>query len=108
MFSDSFATPWTVACHALLSMGFFRQEYLNGLPFPPPGDLPDSGIKPRSPVPPELLGGFFTPEPPGKARIGIYTLLYVRQITNKDLLYSTENYTQYFVKLYKGKESKKE
>ena len=56
MFSDSFATPWTVACHALLSMGFFRQEYLNGLPFPPPGDLPDSGIKPRSPVPPELLG----------------------------------------------------
>ena len=108
MFSDSFATPWTVACHALLSMGFFRQEYLNGLPFPPPGDLPDSGIKPRSPVPPELLGGFFTPEPPGKARIGIYTLLYVRQITNKDLLYSTENYTQYFAISYKGEETEKE
>ena len=35
--SDSFATPWTVACQALLSMGFSRQEYWNGLPFPSPG-----------------------------------------------------------------------
>ena len=76
MFSDSFATPWTVACHVPLSMGFFRQEYWNGLPFPPPGDLPNSGIKPRSPIPLELPGGFSTPEPPGKARIGIYMLLY--------------------------------
>jgi len=45
-----FATPWTVAHQALLSMGFFRQEYWSGLLFPPPGDLPDPGIKPRSPV----------------------------------------------------------
>ena len=40
---------WTVACQASLSMGFSRQEYWNGLPCPPPGDLPDSEIKPRSP-----------------------------------------------------------
>ena len=38
--SDSFATPWTVACQASLSLGFPRQEYSSGLPFPSPGDLP--------------------------------------------------------------------
>ena len=37
--SDSFETLWTVACQALLSMGFFRKEYWSGLPFPSPGDL---------------------------------------------------------------------
>ena len=40
-----FATPWTVAHQAPLSMGFSRQEYWSGLPFPSPGDLPDPGIK---------------------------------------------------------------
>ena len=45
-----FATPWTVAYQASLSMGFSRQEYWSGLPFPSPGDLPDPGIKPRSPT----------------------------------------------------------
>ena len=55
-------TPWTVACQAPLSMGFSRQEYWSGLPFPSPGNLPDLGIEPRSPVlqtdslPTELLG----------------------------------------------------
>ena len=44
------ATPWTVARQVPLSMGFSRQKYWNGLPFPPPGDLPDPGIKPRSPA----------------------------------------------------------
>ena len=44
------ATPWTVARQAPLSMGFSRQEYWSGVPFPPPGDLPDPGIKPRSPA----------------------------------------------------------
>ena len=39
------ATPWTVACQASLSMGFSRQEYWSGLPFSPPGDLSDPGIK---------------------------------------------------------------
>ena len=48
--SNSFATPWTVALQAPLSMGFPRQEYWSGLPFPSPGDLPDPGIEPRSPV----------------------------------------------------------
>ena len=42
------ATPWTVAHQAPLSMGFSRQGYWSGLPFPFPGDLPDPGIKPRS------------------------------------------------------------
>ena len=45
--SDSFATPWTVACQAPLSMGFPREEYWSGLPFPPPGDLPSPGTEPR-------------------------------------------------------------
>ena len=53
--SDS-ATPWTVARQASLSVGFFQQEYWNGLPFPPPGYLPDVGIKP----PPCVGRGFFT------------------------------------------------
>ena len=39
------ATPWTIACQAPLSLGFSRQKYWSGLPFPPPGDLPPSGIK---------------------------------------------------------------
>ena len=45
-----FVTPWTVAYQAPLSMGFSRQEYQSGLPFPPPGDLPNPGIEPGSPA----------------------------------------------------------
>ena len=45
-----FATPWTVAYQAPPSMGFSRQEYWSGLPFPSPGDLPNPGIEPRSPA----------------------------------------------------------
>ena len=45
-----FATPWTVAFQAPPSMGFSRQEYWSGLPFPSPGDLPDARIEPRSPA----------------------------------------------------------
>ena len=45
-----FATPWTVAYQAPLSVRFSRQEYWSGLPFPSPGDLPDPGIEPRSPA----------------------------------------------------------
>ena len=45
-----FVTPWTVARQAPLSMGFPRQEYWNGLQFPPPGDLPDPGIETVSPA----------------------------------------------------------
>ena len=56
------ATPWTVACQAPLSMGFSRQEYWSGLPFPSPGDLPDPGIKPG---PPALQADALPSEPPG-------------------------------------------
>ena len=52
-----FVTPWTVARQRSLSMGFSRQEYWSGLPFPPPGDLPDPGIEPTSPVSPALQVG---------------------------------------------------
>ena len=55
-----FATPWTVARQAPLSVGFSSQEYWNGLWGPPPGDLPDPGIEPASLMSPELAGGFFT------------------------------------------------
>ena len=51
---------WTVAYQASPSMGFSRQEYWSGLPFPSPGDLPDSGIEFVSPVSPALAGEFFT------------------------------------------------
>ena len=44
------ATPWTIACQAPLSMGFSRHEYWSRLPFPSAGDLPDPGIKPKSPA----------------------------------------------------------
>ena len=55
-----FATLWTVACQAPLSMEFSRQEYWSGLPFPSPGHLPNPGIKPVSLMSPALAGGFFT------------------------------------------------
>ena len=63
--SDSFVTPWAVVHQAPLSMGFLRQEYLSGLPFPSPGDLLNLGIQPASPA---LAGRFFTTEPPGKPK----------------------------------------
>ena len=58
-----YATPWTVACQAPLSMRFSRQEYWSELPCTSPGDLPDPGIEPRSPA----LQAYSLPsEPPGK------------------------------------------
>ena len=56
-----FATPWTIVPQAPPSMEFFRQEYWSGLPFPPPGDLPDPGIEPGSPV---LQADALSSEPP--------------------------------------------
>ena len=55
-----FATRWTVALQAPLFMGFSRQEYWSGLPFPSPGDLPDPGIEASSLMSPALAGRFFT------------------------------------------------
>ena len=60
--SDS-STPRTVALQVPLSMGFPREEYWSGLPFPPPEDLPDPGIEPGSPA---LQADTLTSEPPGK------------------------------------------
>ena len=59
-----FATPWTIAYKAPLSMEFSRQEYWNGLPFPSPGDLPDPGIEPGSPA---LQADALPSEPPEKS-----------------------------------------
>ena len=77
-----FATPWTTACQAPLSMGFSRQECWSGLPFPPPGDLPDSGTEPRSPAlqvdssvsePPERYAKFLSiPVPLTSFQLGKY------------------------------------
>ena len=68
-----FATPWTVAHQAPPSMGFSRKEYWSGVPFPSPGDLPDSGIKPRSPA---LQADALTSEPPEcELGIQIYSLV---------------------------------
>jgi len=58
-----FAAPWTVAHQAPLSMGFSRQEYWSGLPFPSPGDLPNPGIKPGSLA---LQADVLPSKPPGK------------------------------------------
>ena len=61
-----FVIPWTIAHQAPLSMEFSRQEYWSRLPFPPPVDLPNPGIKLMSPASPAVAGGFFTVVPPGK------------------------------------------
>ena len=65
-------------CQASLSMTFPRQEYWSGLPFPSPGDLPDPGIEPTSPVFPAVAGGFSTTGPPGKS----HEFLFVRKTTS--------------------------
>ena len=72
-----FAIPWTVVYQASLSMGFSRQEYWSGLPFPSPGDLPDPGIEPMSPaLQADALPSdpFFTSEPPGMLPLVVPTI----------------------------------
>ena len=72
------AMPWTIARQAPLSMGFLKQEYWSGLPFPSPGNLSDPGIKPTSPalqVVSYISGRFFTAEPPGKTKKNLITFL---------------------------------
>ena len=71
-----FTTPWTVAHQTPLSMGFSRQEYWSGLPFPSPGDLPDPEIEPGSPT---LQADALTSEPPGKplCRVSVNSTLNV-------------------------------
>ena len=78
-----FATPWTVARQAPLSMGFSSQDYWDGFPFPSPGNLPDSGIKPRSPA---LQADSLLFEPPGKSYMHKYAFvkmyIYIHKYTN--------------------------
>jgi len=87
--SDS-VTPWTVARQVPLSMEFSRQVYLSGLPFPSPGDLPNSGIEPRSPT---LQADSLLSEPPGKPKhtgVGHLSLLQgilLTQESNRGLLH---------------------
>ena len=63
--ANSLGTPWTVTHQAPLFMGFPRQEYWSGLPFPSPGDLPKPGIESMYSA---LASGFFTTEPSGKPK----------------------------------------
>ena len=85
-----FATPWTVAYQALPSMGFSRQEYWSGLPFPSPGDIPNPGIEPGSPA---LQTDALPSEPPGKpenTEVGSQSLLqgiFPTQESNQGLLH---------------------
>ena len=76
-----FATPWTVVHQVPLSMGFSRQEYWSGLPFPSPGDLPNPGIKPVSPA---LQADALSSEPPGKLHslVQMQTNIFYSQIAN--------------------------
>ena len=79
-----FATLWTVARQAPLSMGFSRQECWSGLPFPSPGDLPDPGIEPGSSA---LQADALPSEPPGKPeeknrciqRFALFTEVYYKE-----------------------------
>ena len=81
--------PWTVDHQPPLSMQFSRQEYWSGFPFPIPGYLPDSGIKPTSLASPGLAGEFFTYWPPGKPQLCMHVCVYTyayRHIHNRILL----------------------
>ena len=71
-----FVTPWTVAHQAPLSMGFSRQTYQSGLPFPSPGHLPDPGIKTASPA---LAGGLFVTRAPRKPLIWYPLVLFTQE-----------------------------
>ena len=103
------ATPWTAAHQALLFMGFSKQVYWSRLPFPPPGDLPNPGIKPWSPT---LQADSLPSEPPGKPMntgVGSLSLLqgfFQTQESNWGCLFTKNKQTHRFEKnlwLAKGK-----
>ena len=86
-----FATLWTVAYQASPSMGFSRQEYWSGLPFPSPGDLPDSGIEPGSPA---LEADALTSEPPRKPFVPVIMVITKKQArTNLDSILKSRDIT---------------
>ena len=72
-----FAALWTVTHQAPLSMGLSRQKYWHELPFPAPGDLPDSGIESASLKSPALAGGFFTTSATWKILYKTYSYIYI-------------------------------
>ena len=80
-----FANPWTVAYQVPPSMGFSRQEYWSGLPFPSPGDLPDPGIEPGSPT---FQAEALTSEPPGKLYAYVTPFVIVPQFLYFSILFS--------------------
>ena len=82
--------PWTVALQAPLSMEFSRQEYWSGYPFPSPGDLPNSGIEPRSPA---LQVDSLSSDPPRKPRCqGFSKLNYMSNYDQKEVLYRWKSF----------------
>ena len=85
-----FATSWTAASQAPPSMGFSRQEYWSGLPFPSPGDLPDSGIEPGSLA---LQADVLPSKPPGKQIIII--LIYLPPLPSFSILSVFSFYVSY-------------
>ena len=98
-----FATPWTIAHQAPLSMGFSRQEYWSGLPFPSPRDLPKPGIKPRSLA---LQADVLTSKPAGKpADIHIFSSMNSNNQSSGndakilDKSFSNQSFTTYYQKL---------
>ena len=78
-----FVTPWTIAYQASPSMGFSRQEYWSGLPFPSPGDFPNPVIEPRSPA---LWADALPSEPPGKLTCSFYMSHVALQFSQHHLL----------------------
>ena len=79
-----FPTPWTITHQTPQSMEFSRQEYWSGMPFLPPGDLPDPGIEPQSPV---LQADTLPSEPPGKCAIALcHTLVKMYIIIKQKML----------------------
>ena len=82
-----FATPWTVACQAPLSLGFPRQEYWSRLPFPSPGDFPTQGRVPESLLSPTLAGKFFTTESPGKPVVHTWSTDFLQKYQDNSMKY---------------------
>ena len=81
----TFVTPWTIAWESPLFIGFPRQEYMSGLPFPPPGDYDNQGIKPMCLVFPALAGRFFYNWATGEA-LCIYIYLIFQYVVYKRVL----------------------
>ena len=100
-----FATLWTVVCQALLFVGFSRQEYWSGWPFPPPGDLPEPGLNLGLFTPPALAGKFFTTSTTWEAQCTwyvcyIYILYKYMCVYIYFLLEKKESINQIFMTMY--------